>query len=89
MNNGMEAHMKRNWFPTLNEALEAEGLVDLWPLGKNVGYGETVGFAVAGRWISVYRETDGRYERPIHYKTEMPDTFYYEPAYVAGRALQL
>lgn len=62
---------KQNWFPTLNAALEAEGLVELWPLGKNIGYGETAEVAVQGRYISVYRETDGRYERPIHYATRM------------------
>lgn len=72
---------KQNWFNTLNEALEAEGLVDLWPLGSNVNYGETVDHLVEleetfGRWkkpvyrkISVYRDQDGRYERPVHYKT--------------------
>jgi len=63
----------KNWFPTLNDALEAEGLVSLWPLGSNIGYGETVRHVVednsTGRYvtISVYRAEDGRYERPIHY----------------------
>lgn len=64
---------KPNWFETLNQALESEGLVDLWPLGSNVGYGENVRHHVVDgdveRLISVYRETDGRYERPIHYVT--------------------
>jgi hypothetical protein len=64
----------RNWFPTLNEALEAEGLVELWPLGLNVSYDETVSFAKAGRWVSVYRDNGGRYERPVHYATRMEDT---------------
>jgi hypothetical protein len=81
--------MKANWFNTLNEALEAEDLVHLWPVGKNIGYGETVAFAQGGQWISVYRETNGRYERPIHYKTLLPDTFHIEPTEVAGRSLQL
>ena len=64
---------KENWFETLNQSLESEGLVDLWPLGTNVGYGENVRVHVPDgniiRLISVYRETDGRYERPVHYKT--------------------
>lgn len=62
---------KRNWFPTLNDALDSEGLMELWPLGRNIRYGETVGLASGGRWISVYRDETGRYERPIHYATKM------------------
>lgn len=65
---------QRNWFPTLNGALEAEGLVDSWPLGANIGYNQTVMLARSGRWISVYRDEAGRYERPIHYATKLPDT---------------
>lgn len=66
----------RNWFPTLNEALESEGLVDLWPLGENIRYGETKRqFSPDGaylRMISVYRDERGMYERPVHYMTKMP-----------------
>lgn len=65
---------QRNWFPTLNDALEAEGLADSWPLGVNIGYDQTVMLARSGRWISVYRDGSGRYERPVHYATQMPDT---------------
>ena len=65
----------RNWFPTLNDALDAEGLVDRWPLGLNVGYDENLSIASGGRWISVYRDRDGRYERPVHYATLIPDTY--------------
>ena len=65
----------QNWFNTLNSALEAEGLLDHWPMSLNVNYGETISFAVNGTWISIYRETDGRYERPIHYATKMENTF--------------
>ena len=61
----------QTWFNTLNDALEAEGLVEAWPMGLNVSYGQTVQFAPNGKWISVYRDTYGRYERPIHYKTLM------------------
>jgi len=66
---------RKNWFPTLNDALEAEGLIDLWPLGKNLQYGETAQFASGGRWISVYRDERGMYERPVHYATKMADTY--------------
>jgi hypothetical protein len=62
--------VKQNWFLTLNEALQSEDLVNLWPLGLNIGYGETARFTTdCGRLISVYRETNGMYERPIHYKS--------------------
>lgn len=81
--------MKANWFNTLNEALEAEGLVGHWPVGKNIGYGETVGFASRGLWISVYRETNGRYERPVSYATQMADTYPMEEVETAGRLLLL
>jgi len=62
---------QKNWFPTLNDALESEGLVELWPLGTNIQYGETVQLASGGRWISVYRDERGMYERPVHYPTKM------------------
>jgi hypothetical protein len=61
--------MKRNWFNTLNEALESENLIEYWPLGLNIQYEQTVSFASNGKWISVYRDNSGRYERPIHYAT--------------------
>jgi hypothetical protein len=62
------------WFPTLNAALDSENLTHLWPLGANVNYGETIGLAAAGRWLSIYRDEQGRYERPVHYATLMADT---------------
>ena len=62
---------KQNWFPTLNAALSSEDLIDLWELGLNVSYGQNVRFTTeCGKHISVYRENDGRYERPIHYQTK-------------------
>lgn len=62
--------MKTNWFDTLNEALAAEGLVDVWPLGLNVAYDETVNFITEDfLYVSVYRSSTGSYERPISYKT--------------------
>lgn len=60
--------VKRNWFGTLNESLESEGLVDLWPLGTNIAYDENVRIHTdCGRLISIFRDNDGRYERPVHY----------------------
>jgi hypothetical protein len=58
---------KQNWFETLNAALASEGLVDQWPLGTNISYGQTVRVETDTRLISVTRENDGRYERPVHY----------------------
>lgn len=63
-----------NWFATLNDALDSEGLLDMWPLGLNINYDTTQGLASGGRWISVTRDNAGRYERPIHYATQMADT---------------
>lgn len=63
-----------NYFPTLSAALESEGLSDLWPITASVPYGATVGLARNGRWLSVYRDSTGRYERPIHYATAMADS---------------
>lgn len=63
--------MKRNWFDTLNGALEAEGLIDEWPVGKNMQYGETVRFDTEdGRHVSIYRSDRGTYERPVVYNLE-------------------
>lgn len=65
----------QNYFDTLNAALDSENLIDSWPIAASVPYGATVGFANAGRWISIYRDgVTGLYERPVHYPTLMPDT---------------
>lgn len=69
---------KQNWFQTLNASLESEGLVDFWPMGSNISYGETVKHTIeltekVGRkkarylLISVTRNSDGCYERPVFY----------------------
>jgi hypothetical protein len=64
---------KRNWFETLNQALESEKLIEGWPFGTNVGYGETARVyydeGKHTRVVIVFRDTDGRYERPVHYIT--------------------
>lgn len=65
----------KNYFETLNDALDSEGLIECWPVTASVPYGATVALATAGRWISIYRDgVTGLYERPIHYATLMPDT---------------
>jgi hypothetical protein len=64
-------YSKQNWFPTLNQALESEGLTDLWPFGLNVSYGENVRFVTeCNRLVTIFRETNGMYERPVHYLTK-------------------
>ena len=61
---------KQNWFETLRESLDAEGLNDKWPLGLNLSYGETARFITPDFYlISVYRSNTGRYERPVWYST--------------------
>ncbi len=64
---------KKNWFPTLNEALESERLVESWPITLSVAYGETKTYTFDdgtkhGHFVSVYRDETGRYERPVHYR---------------------
>ena len=66
--------MRPNYFPTLSAAHDAEGLAHAWPITCSLAYGQTVGLAHGGRWISVYRDDTGRYERPVHYATQMADT---------------
>ena len=63
----------KNWFPTLNDALEAESLVSHWPFGVNISYNETVSISSGGQWISVCRDERGFYERPIHYATKVKE----------------
>lgn len=63
----------RNWFPTLNAALEAEGLLDAWVCDwPPIRYGETFSFTFDngtryGHFVTIYRDEQGRYERPVHY----------------------
>jgi hypothetical protein len=65
---------KQNWFNTLNESLESERLLDSWDMSyPPINYGETRRYtwddgSKYGRLISITREIDGKYERPIHYK---------------------
>ena len=65
--------IKQNWFNTLNEALESEGLLESWDFTyAGIGYGENFSYnwddgTKWGRHISIYRENNGKYERPVHY----------------------
>lgn len=65
--------VKQNWFNTLNEALESEGLLDSWDMSYSpISYGQNFSYTWEdgtrwGRHISIFRDTDGRYERPVHY----------------------
>jgi hypothetical protein len=61
---------KQNWFNTLNEALNSENLIELWPFGRNISYGENVRIVVEDRLISIFRNDNGMYERPVHYKVK-------------------
>jgi hypothetical protein len=59
---------KQNWFETLRAALASEGLDDEWPTNRSISYGETARVKTDDELISITRNTDGRYERPVHYK---------------------
>jgi len=62
-----------NYFKTLNQALNSEGLLDTWQVHYGpIGYGETFMYThddgtKYGHLISIYRDDRGWYERPIHY----------------------
>ena len=64
---------KQNWFPTLNAALEAEGLLESWNMvWSPIRREETRSWTWEdgtryGHFVSVYRDERGMYERPIHY----------------------
>ena len=63
----------RNWFETLNDALEAEQLLAAWDCtNPPIAYGETRSWtwddgSKYGHFVSVYRDDSGKYERPVHY----------------------
>jgi hypothetical protein len=64
---------KRNWFNTLNEALDSEGLIESWTFNGGIGYGETYTYTFddgskCGRFVSIFRDNNGMYERPVNYK---------------------
>lgn len=63
----------QNWFNTLNESLESEGLLEAWDISMSpIGHGEYRRWtwddgSKFGHEIIIFREIDGRYERPVHY----------------------
>ena len=65
--------MKTNWFDTLNDALNSEQLLDAWDINFSpIAYSETRSWTwdngtKYGHYISVYRDSNGKYERPVHY----------------------
>lgn len=64
---------KKNWFRTLNDALASEDLLEAWEIHfEPIHYGKTFAWtwqdgSKHGRFISVHRNSDGWYERPVHY----------------------
>ena len=63
---------KQNWFETLSEALESEGIGHMWNM-EPINYDQTRALTFDdgtryGHYVSVYRSESGLYERPIHYK---------------------
>lgn len=64
---------KQNYFPTLNAALESEGLLEAWdctspPLRYSASRMWTWDDGSKnGRLVSIYRDERGMYERPVHY----------------------
>lgn len=65
---------KQNWFNTLNDALESEGLLDSWEIHFSpINYGKSFSWtwqdgSKNGHFISIYRDERGMYERPVHYR---------------------
>ena len=64
---------KQNFFPTLNDSLNSEGLIESWGISfPPIQYGETRRWtwddgSKNGHLISIYRDERGFYERPVHY----------------------
>jgi hypothetical protein len=65
---------KQNWFNSLNDSLESEDLLESWDISFSpINYGETKSWTWEdgtkyGHFITIYRDDQGRYERPVHYK---------------------
>jgi predicted heme/steroid binding protein len=64
----------KNWFNTLSEALDSENLLDSWEIHfSGINYDSTFSWTwndgtKYGHYITIYRDSNGRYERPVHYK---------------------
>lgn len=63
------------YYNTLNEVLAAtdEKLVELYPTGYNLRYGETIRFVKDGIFVSVYRDERGMYEEALSYASKCED----------------
>lgn len=62
----------QNWFNTLSEALEAENISHMWDM-RPIAYDQTLTLTYDdgtkyGHYVSIYRDSNGLYERPIHYR---------------------
>lgn len=64
-----------SFYNTLNEALAAtdEKLVELYPTGYSLRYGETIRCVKDGVFFSVYRDERGMYEEAISYASKCED----------------
>ena len=66
--------MKQNRFDTLNQALVAEDILESWDMSYSpIPYGGQFSYTYQdgtkyGHYVSIYRNLEGMYERPIHYK---------------------
>lgn len=63
-------NFKQNWFNTLNESLESEGLIEFLPNGAVLQYSQILRTAYNGLFLTITRDNNGMYERPIFYKTQ-------------------
>lgn len=63
------------FYPTLNQALAAtdERLVELFPVGYNLSYEQTIRFVKDGVFASVYRDERGMYEGALTYESKCED----------------
>lgn len=59
---------------TLNQALIAGNVdLELWPMGCNIGYGQTARVVSNGLFITVSRDNNGKYETAISYASQCDD----------------
>ena len=62
----MYKHEKHNWFNTLNESLESEGLLESWQMSyPSIQYGQTFSYTwndgtKYGHYVSIYRSEQGK-----------------------------
>ena len=66
----VEQYITKAGFQTLNAALDSSDLVDEWPFGRNVNYGEDANVPVEGGQIHITRFMNGMYSRPTFIKSD-------------------